>query len=43
VTDWRQPWIDARDRVLGMYGPHLGRPVTALQTPALLVDEDLMR
>jgi D-serine deaminase-like pyridoxal phosphate-dependent protein len=43
MTDWRQPWHRARERVLEMYGQHTGRPVGELQTPALVVDTGLMR
>jgi len=42
VADWRQPWLQARDRVLEMYGPHAGSPADRLPTPALTVELDLL-
>ncbi|HEX3489395.1 MAG TPA: alanine racemase [Streptosporangiaceae bacterium] len=42
MADWRQPWLQARDRVLEMYGPHSGAPADRLPTPALTVDLDLL-
>ena len=43
MDDWRRPWRQARDRVQEMYGQHKGASVDALQTPALIVDLDVMR
>ena len=42
MADWRQPWLQARDRVLEMYGPHIGTPADQLPTPALIVEEELL-
>jgi D-serine deaminase-like pyridoxal phosphate-dependent protein len=42
VGDWRQPWLRARERVEEVYGRHRGGPLESLQTPALIVDIDLM-
>ena len=42
MADWRQPWLQARDRVLEMYGPHAGSPADRLPTPALTVELDLL-
>lgn len=42
MADWRQPWLQARDRVLEMYGPHTGTPADQLPTPALIVEEELL-
>lgn len=42
MHDWRQPWIRARERVEEQYGRHRGQPLDGLQTPALIVDVDLM-
>jgi D-serine deaminase-like pyridoxal phosphate-dependent protein len=35
---WTQPWHRATQRALDEYGQHLGQPVEALPTPALLLD-----
>jgi D-serine deaminase-like pyridoxal phosphate-dependent protein len=43
VPDWRRPWRRAAERVQEMYGQHAGASVDTLQTPALIVDLDLMR
>jgi D-serine deaminase-like pyridoxal phosphate-dependent protein len=43
VNDWRRPWLAARERVREQYGKHQGASVGSLQTPALIVDVDLMR
>jgi D-serine deaminase-like pyridoxal phosphate-dependent protein len=42
VSDWRRPWLVARERIEDMYGQHRNAPVDSLQTPALIVDVDLM-
>ena len=42
MGDWRQPWPRARERAEEQYGRHRGAPVESLQTPALIVDIDLM-
>lgn len=42
MSDWRQPWLRARDRIEEQYGVHRGQPLASLQTPALIVDVDLM-
>jgi D-serine deaminase-like pyridoxal phosphate-dependent protein len=42
VSDWRRPWLAARDRIEQQYGQHRGTPLAALQTPALVVDADVM-
>jgi D-serine deaminase-like pyridoxal phosphate-dependent protein len=42
MSDWRRPWLAARDRIEEQYGQHRGAPLTALQTPALVVDADVM-
>ncbi len=43
VSDWRRPWLQAAERVQDMYGQHKGMSVESLQTPALIVDLDVMR
>jgi D-serine deaminase-like pyridoxal phosphate-dependent protein len=43
VSDWRRPWRQAAERVQDMYGQHKGTSVESLQTPALIVDLDVMR
>jgi D-serine deaminase-like pyridoxal phosphate-dependent protein len=40
TTDWRGPWLRARDLVADQYGGHIGGPVAALPTPALVADLD---
>jgi D-serine deaminase-like pyridoxal phosphate-dependent protein len=40
MSDWRQPWVRARERVDEQYGRHRGAPVSSLPTPALIVDVD---
>jgi D-serine deaminase-like pyridoxal phosphate-dependent protein len=42
VADWRQPWRQARERTLEMYGHHAGTPADTLPTPALTVDLGLL-
>lgn len=42
MADWRQPWLQARDRALQMYGQHAGTPADTLPTPALIVDMTLL-
>ena len=42
MSDWRRPWLAARDRTEEQYGRHRGGPLAALQTPALVVDVDVM-
>ncbi len=43
MTDWRDPWCYARDRIADQYGRHVGEPVEALPTPALVVDLAALR
>ncbi|HUZ27541.1 MAG TPA: alanine racemase [Streptosporangiaceae bacterium] len=43
MSDWRDPWLRARERVADQYGRHVGEPVDSLSTPALVVDVDAMR
>jgi D-serine deaminase-like pyridoxal phosphate-dependent protein len=43
MTDWREPWLRARERIADSYGRHVGEPVEALPTPALLVDVDALQ
>lgn len=38
MGDWREPWWRARERTAEQYGRHVGQPVGALPTPALIVD-----
>ncbi len=38
MGDWREPWWRARERTAEQYGRHVGQPVDALPTPALIVD-----
>jgi D-serine deaminase-like pyridoxal phosphate-dependent protein len=38
MSDWREPWLRARERVADLYGRHVGEPADALPTPALVVD-----
>ena len=42
MSDWRRPWLAARERVEEQYGRHRNAPLDSLQTPALIVDVDLM-
>ena len=42
MADWRLPWLRARERVEEQYGRHRGEPLDSLQTPALIVDIDVM-
>ncbi|HEX9065520.1 MAG TPA: alanine racemase [Streptosporangiaceae bacterium] len=42
MTDWRRPWLAARERVEEQYGRHRNAPLDSLQTPALIVDVDRM-
>lgn len=42
MTDWRQPWLAAKERIEEQYGCHRDQPLASLQTPALIVDVDLM-
>jgi D-serine deaminase-like pyridoxal phosphate-dependent protein len=42
VSDWRRPWLAARERVDEQYGRHRDAPLDSLQTPALIVDVNLM-
>jgi D-serine deaminase-like pyridoxal phosphate-dependent protein len=43
MSDWREPWLRARERIADLYGRHVGEPVDALPTPALLVDVDALQ
>jgi D-serine deaminase-like pyridoxal phosphate-dependent protein len=43
MTDWREPWLRARERIADIYGRHVGESVDALPTPALLVDVDALQ
>ena len=42
MSDWRRPWLAARERIEEQYGRHRGAPLAGLQTPALIVDVDVM-
>ncbi len=42
MSDWRRPWLAARERVEEQYGLHRDQPLDSLQTPALIVDVNLM-
>jgi D-serine deaminase-like pyridoxal phosphate-dependent protein len=43
VSDWREPWLRAGERVTDQYGRHVGEPADALPTPALIVDVDVLQ
>jgi D-serine deaminase-like pyridoxal phosphate-dependent protein len=43
MSDWRDPWLRARERVADQYGHHVGQPVDSLSTPALVVDADTLQ
>lgn len=43
MSDWREPWLRAGERVTDQYGRHVGEPADALPTPALVVDVDVLR
>jgi D-serine deaminase-like pyridoxal phosphate-dependent protein len=43
VSDWREPWLRAGERVTEQYGRHVGEPADALPTPALVVDVDALQ
>ncbi|HEV2240997.1 MAG TPA: alanine racemase [Streptosporangiaceae bacterium] len=43
MTDWREPWLRARERIADIYGRHVGESVDVLPTPALLVDVDALQ
>jgi len=43
MSDWREPWLRARERIADIYGRHVGESVDALPTPALLVDVDALQ
>jgi D-serine deaminase-like pyridoxal phosphate-dependent protein len=43
MTDWRDPWLRARERVADQYGRHVGQPVASLSTPALIADLDVLK
>ena len=42
MSDWREPWRLARERVTDLYGRHVGEPADALPTPALVVDAEAL-
>ena len=42
MSDWREPWRRARERVTDLYGRHVGEPADALSTPALVVDVEAL-
>jgi 3-hydroxy-D-aspartate aldolase len=43
MSDWREPWLRAGERVLDQYGRHVGEPADAIPTPALVVDLDALQ
>lgn len=43
MSDWREPWLRAGERVTDQYGRHVGEPADALPTPALIVDVDALQ
>ena len=43
MSDWREPWLRAGERVTDQYGRHVGEPADALPTPALIVDVDVLQ
>jgi D-serine deaminase-like pyridoxal phosphate-dependent protein len=43
VTDWREPWLRAGERVAEQYGRHVGEAADALPTPALVLDVDALQ
>lgn len=43
MSDWREPWLRAGERVSDQYGRHVGEPADALPTPALIVDVDALQ
>jgi D-serine deaminase-like pyridoxal phosphate-dependent protein len=43
VSDWREPWLRAGERVTDQYGRHVGEPSDALPTPALILDVDVLQ
>ncbi|HEY3904593.1 MAG TPA: alanine racemase [Streptosporangiaceae bacterium] len=42
MPGWQQPWLRARERTEEQYGQHRGAPLDDLQTPALIVDVEVM-
>ena len=42
MSDWREPWLRAQERVADQYGRHVGEPADALPTPALVVDVEAL-
>jgi D-serine deaminase-like pyridoxal phosphate-dependent protein len=43
MSDWREPWLRAGERVLEQYGRHVGEPADGIPTPALMVDVDALQ
>jgi D-serine deaminase-like pyridoxal phosphate-dependent protein len=43
MSDWREPWLRAGERVAEQYGRHVGEPAAALPTPALVLDVDALQ
>jgi D-serine deaminase-like pyridoxal phosphate-dependent protein len=43
VSDWREPWLRAGERVAEQYGRHVGEAADALPTPVLVVDVDALQ
>jgi 3-hydroxy-D-aspartate aldolase len=41
-SDWREPWLHARQQAVERYGGHVGDPAGRLVTPALVVDLDAL-
>jgi D-serine deaminase-like pyridoxal phosphate-dependent protein len=42
MADWQAPWRQAKERTAEQYGRHVGQPVDALPTPALIVDAAIL-
>jgi D-serine deaminase-like pyridoxal phosphate-dependent protein len=43
MSDWREPWLRAGERVAEQYGRHVGEAADALPTPALVLDVDALQ
>jgi D-serine deaminase-like pyridoxal phosphate-dependent protein len=43
MSDWREPWLRARERIADLYGRHVGESIDVLPTPALVVDVDALQ
>jgi D-serine deaminase-like pyridoxal phosphate-dependent protein len=41
-VSWKRPWERARAQALDDYGVHIGAPLDALPTPALVLDHDVL-